>query len=1297
MKKKIYAVKRGWKPGIYMDWLDSYEQIQDFRDAQMRSFMYLEELKDADETVVNSLAYAIKQAEAYLAERTGDSTGDRTDGGQNAIDVLDEDDSTDEDEFMDANDLPDWGEGESSDDWYEIDEPDFGEEDEDEDEVDITPGEDPMLYTADLRKKGSYIEETDARRADEYTRLFRVLKLEDPENGNSPWLELLLDCVGLDKPYVSNNVYTGRYSPASLYVALLYLILDTEKLMDEYVKQREKLVFNKNEIQVALRNSFEYKVLRERFMDLEAIDLSEIRFRNGDLAAQEANSRLVMESKTYKQMKEYIKRGNRTLIDLYDELIVNPVYRGELLTISGPYVNPHIKAVLKVDNEDISMQQLVMQSTAISIELKDVIIGQDEAINKLEKAYFHTEKNVRLNRKKRGPRNVYLFAGPPGVGKTLMAETFAGKLGIPYKRFNMAGYSGKDSVEEIAGISTFWKSAKPGVMTSFVKDNPRCVLLFDEIEKAHSTVVRLFLQVLDEGACFDRFYDGNISFENAIIIFTTNAAKQLYRERNHENLTLLPDRVVIDALEKDINPETKSPYFPPEIVSRMSSHTIIMFNHLEADVIRKVIQKDVEKQLADTEKIYGYDMRTGSGFLAATIQFSAGVNADARNASKLGGKVIDRELYEFLALVEEKHGLDKKDLISQIQWDFDLEDATEEIKEFYFGEQNCVIAVYGQVNVEVCEQLQKNNVQVKATTDTDSFMEIIRKENVILALVDYEAGLDKEDKSLSIVDTHTEGKALFEAVRKDSPDISVYILCSENGYQYSEREKLELKNSGAEDFIDRDNLSRRLEEIYGDVCCRKAIETLALRHQVLTYETRNELDIDRKLGKIIFYNLRLELAIDAEDKSVLLSEDLRPHKKWEDICVADDVKKELTFFIHYLQNPKEYIRKGVRVPKGVLMYGPPGTGKTSLAKVVATESDINFLAMSADQLIQGGAADVHNLFRVARKYAPAVLFLDEIDAIGANRGQSGVSATLNALLTEMDGFKKVDNKPVFIMAATNLGGFIDPALARRFDRTFCVDLPDKEGRRWILERLLKKHGKLFDISENELTSIADRSVGMSPAALENVVETALREGIRSNRVVDDAILDDIFEKCRYGENEEVSSVDEIRHTAYHEAGHALIQMYYGKKPDYLSVVARGNMGGYVLNTEREYHPTRDKLLQRICAMLGGRAAELEFGYGLTPGASSDLQKATDLAKAMVCELGMYEEEVGLAVLSKDELQTCPAAAKQVNLILSEQLRTARSIIDEKRDAMKRLVDAVMDSEQKYLTQKELLEAYHGKL
>lgn len=949
----------------------------------------------------------------------------------------------------------------------------------------------------------------------------------------------------------------------------------------------------------------------------------------------------------------------------------------------------------KSEEAKASFKQLTMHAESIGVELKNKIIGQDDAIEKLERAFFHAEKRARLKDKRKGPRNVYLFAGPPGVGKTFMAQEFADKLGLPFRRFDMSGYSRDDVVDELTGLGTIWKNSKPGVLTDYVKRNPHSVLLFDEIEKASGAVIMLFLQILDDGTCFDRHYNANISFKDTIIIFTTNAGKQRYRDAEDENLTALPDKLVLEALEKDINPAANRPYFPSEMLSRLASHTVIMLNHLRAEALRRVVEQGVETHLKETENEYGYHLSKGKKILAQTVLYSMGGSADARNASRLAGKLIDQQLYEFMTLMMENTLSDNSGQLKGIEWSCDFTGATEEVKNLYSGEKNCVISVLGTIKYKPSGYLEANGIIVKATEDPDAFMETFHGGNVLFAVIDYALGMKKGENILNIADAAAPGREVFLQTAGKTDDIPVYILCGgKTGYEYSDREKNNLMKRGARGFINRESYADELETVYRDVCCQRAMDTLALRHQILTFNTKKVFDDKHyDTGKIVFCDLKLETAVESEDRSILLTDDLRPQKSWDDIFVSENIRDELTTFISYLKDPNGYIELGMQAPKGVLLYGPPRTGKTSLAKVVASESGVNFLSLPADKLRNMGSDMVHHIFRVARKYAPTILFIDEIDAIGADRASHGINSALNALLDEMDGFIRMNDKPVFVMAATNLKEALDPALIFRFDINCYVPLPDKVGRKWKLKKLLNAHSSKFSLSEKEVNSIADRSERMSLADLENVFEAALREYIRSGKEITDDLFDEIFEMYRDGEEREISSIDDIEHTACHEAGHAVVELYYGRHPRYISVVARDNHDGYVEYDKLDSHPTKEQLLQIICRCLGGRAAEMEFGYGITPGASRDLEQATGWVTAMVCQYGMYEERVGLAVIPKEELMYNKKAKKLINEILSEQMKLAKQIIAEKKNIVKQLATEVMSSKQKYLTEKDILRIY----
>lgn len=968
-----------------------------------------------------------------------------------------------------------------------------------------------------------------------------------------------------------------------------------------------------------------------------------------------------------------------------------------------------IQEVQEVENE-VSIRQIYMQAGAVETELKQLIRGQDAAIEKLSEAYFNTELKARLTPNRRGPRNAYLLAGPPGVGKTFMAQQFAFRLGFPFKRFDMSEYSHHEIKEELIGYSPAWKAPEPGKLTEFVAENPRCVLLFDEIEKAHISVIRVFLQILDDGICEDKYHMQNVSFNNAIIFFTTNAGKPLYSDAQNENLTLLSDKVVLDALEKDKDPEANQPYFPPEILSRMSSHTVIMLNHLKADAILELVKDDIKDRFKKLKNKYGYVLSQGKEYMARTILYSIGGNADARNASQIAGKLIGREIRRFLELLEDKQILDENDEGRRIEWKCNLKDAKEEIKDFYLGERDCVIPVFGTVKYEPTEKLKNNNVRVKNTVDVKEYMEIIHKENVLFTVIDYIHGLENMENRQNVVDAKTIGQDVFLKLREEDKEVLVYILDGSCGHEYTYKEKRTLMKKGAAGFIESQCFRSQLEQTYMDVCCRVVMERLTARHQVLTYETKQEFNEKTNTGSIIFCDFKLETAVESEDRSSLLSDAERPNIRFHDIIGAEKAKEELWYFVRYLQEPRKFLMNGGKPPKGILLYGRPGTGKTMLAKAMAGESDVTFLQTSATEFksryIGEGEANIRQLFAKAKKYAPAIIFIDEIDAIGKQRtGSENTHTTesmLNSLLTEIDGFCGADSsKPVFVLAATNYGArgesdgidSLDEALLRRFDNKIYVNLPkESEREQYILQMLKSKN--ITTVSKDVAHNIAERTTGQSLAILQNVFELAFRNAIKQSRTMTDNDLLTALEEYKYGEKKEYTP-DYYKHVAIHETGHAYISYISGDKPSYITIESRGNYGGYIQHANREdvASYTRDELLARIRISLAGRAAEEVF-YGkaksLNTGASSDLQNATNIAFQIVCTYGMEEDQ--LITLRKEEVLQSALAKEytaKVNEILKTEMKNTLTTIENAKDKIQEIADALIRENR--LTGKQLEE------
>ena len=372
---------------------------------------------------------------------------------------------------------------------------------------------------------------------------------------------------------------------------------------------------------------------------------------------------------------------------------------------------------------------------------------------------------------------------------------------------------------------------------------------------------------------------------------------------------------------------------------------------------------------------------------------------------------------------------------------------------------------------------------------------------------------------------------------------------------------------------------------------------------------------------------------------------------FKDVAGADEAKQELEEVVEFLKDPKKYNELGANIPKGVLLYGSPGTGKTLLAKAVAGEAGVPFFSISGSDFVEMfvgvGASRVRDLFTQAKKNAPAIIFIDEIDAVGRQRG-AGVGGghdereqTLNQLLVEMDGF--ASNAGIIMMAATNRPDILDPALLRpgRFDRQIVVDRPDLKGRRAILDVHVRK---VKMDKEVDLDVIARRTPGFTGADLSNLVnEAALLAARKNKKTVSTAEMEEAAERVMMGPERKsrVMSDEDKRLTAYHEGGHTLVGMLL-KDTDpvhKVTIIPRGRAGGYTLSLpeKEQYYTTRSSLISELKLLLGGRVAEQVVLKEISTGASNDLQRATQIAKKMVCEYGM-SERLGVTTFGHHENQ-----------------------------------------------------------
>lgn len=464
-------------------------------------------------------------------------------------------------------------------------------------------------------------------------------------------------------------------------------------------------------------------------------------------------------------------------------------------------------------------------------------------------------------------------------------------------------------------------------------------------------------------------------------------------------------------------------------------------------------------------------------------------------------------------------------------------------------------------------------------------------------------------------------------------------------------------------------------------------------------------------GKAMSFGKARLKASDPNQKKVMFS----------DVAGADEEKEELTEIVEFLKNPSKYTEMGAHIPKGILLVGHPGTGKTYLAKATSGEAGVPFFSISGSDFVElyvgVGASRVRDVFDQAKKSAPCIVFIDEIDAVGRQRG-AGLGGghdereqTLNQLLVEMDGFE--DNEGVIVMAATNRPDILDSALLRpgRFDRQIVINLPDVDAR----EAILKIHAKNKPIAADvDLSVIAKTTAGFSPADLQNILnEAALLAARRSHKAINMSDVEDAILKVVVGIEKKTHKISdkEKKLTAYHEGGHAIINSVLPSQGPVhqISIIPRGMAGGYTLSlpTEDKSYQSKNEMFEEIVSLLGGRVAEALCLDDISTGASNDIERATGIAKKMVTKYGMSDVIGPISFGDHDEVflgrdfasqrsyseEFASLIDKEVKTIIDKAYSNASQILSENRNKLERIASVLMEKEK--MSADEFLQIFNG--
>jgi ATP-dependent Zn protease len=943
--------------------------------------------------------------------------------------------------------------------------------------------------------------------------------------------------------------------------------------------------------------------------------------------------------------------------------------------------------------------------------LKQSVVGQHIAVEMLVDAYFR----IALYRQPQQPQGVFTFIGPPGVGKTLLAESFAKALSlveskhVAFKRFDMSCYAGHQSFEQLFGAETFWVGNQPGTLTGFVQDNPSAVILFDEIEKAHHLVLASLLPLLDKGEAYDRKMSTMVSFKGCWLIFTTNLGREVWNAPN--GLGLL-DRMADakqfawDLLAKSYKPDAKNdePHgLSPEFVSRLAKGEAVFFRRLEMGDLQKVLERVVKNEFSQ--------VFLSRGLEAPKIE----IDSDASRV--------------FLLTLAPR--LDARKAASQgIEWMLSIFDMTWE--SIHFSEDDefpkvLKLTCGASAKKYLTKKLDKYKPRLLLVDDDDylepSLREILNQFGGDLRRTatpdDAERCLSEGLPDVVFLDLSINEKA--ESSKVESALSFVAFLTERLPhvpiYLYSVNPRL---RGGFFPILRSVMKSGNFRNFFGCEYEQGAPEKtkpfLQHVHRELTNWRLERALRDHERANI---SLRAGMACRLDRSGSLVAEisspnevhslsapDLAagnfyqgvPRERFDQVVGLTRAKKRLQFVRDWLQKPGILGRFGFNPPRGYLLAGPPGTGKTFLAKALAGEARLPFLAVAASQLssLYSGEAErmIRELFEQAERYAPSIIFIDEIDALAASREEANARpwGALSQLLVCMDGIQS-PSFPVFVLAATNEVNAIDRALLRpgRFDEVIPIDLPNREARKAFFERRLKN---VKWEGQKDLARIALYTYGCTPAELDRIVrETSYSlESEGKSAFTQDALLG-MARLVKYGaENPDIKlSYEDMKGTAWHEAGHALVSRVL--RPQlrlaYLTIIPndRGALGltASVVDVENQ-QPKATDIFCKIVVDLAGRAAELLLGNGpdkLTAGCASDLAQATSLAYEAITRYGIDPEfgPLSLATLPPVAQSSFQAkAAERAFVWIRDAEKLAAETLGQNADKLKALAEALLKAE-----------------
>lgn len=921
-------------------------------------------------------------------------------------------------------------------------------------------------------------------------------------------------------------------------------------------------------------------------------------------------------------------------------------------------------------NQPQSLGEIKKTNLLFSSYLEQHVKGQPEALRQVANAEMWSRFKT-----SRGLRALFTFLGPSGVGKTHLAHVYAEALdhyssGYQLAVYNMENFSDERAAGSLIGSGAQYTDSSAGTLTYDVTLSPRSVLLFDEIEKAHPTVIQTLLTLIDTGRLIDATTMLEVDFSQCVVIFTSNLGHEIFDKAEN-----LGDLDVLQVLREAKLRNSQSVALSPEFVNRLGAGATVRFSSLNTCSMLNIAEAQIRTLDEDDDGILDYELEPD---LAAILMF-----AQLPQPSVRGFKAQQVNL-----LAEAKQLLFSDPKANDVL--DDIRKLRLEVDPACFALDNDVGALlmigdFSPLNIEVSARFQVYP-QVQLAVLNPHQRPIVPAKLVGIFLSSHGLTSDELEQQLRLLQSYFRHEPLFLFTQDKVRGKISEPIWLQYSFEIATHELAALKNMLAVHW--RLGLSARKQQGF------------SYRLKFKQYEE----------GRITFTvtepQFKTQISVQRAEQGVTGLMKERPDLRLDQVIGLQRAKQQLSRVLQWLKQPDILASQHIAFPSGMLLAGPPGTGKTLLAKAVAGECELPFVSLSVGDLISGvrnGTAEkIDRAFKEAADIAPCIMFIDEIDTIASARkvGEISENNAVNVLLTHLDGIQK-RAEPVFVLAATNFPQALDPALLRagRLDEVIYCDLPDKAARKDFFSKLSAKY--CIALPESEIVNYLDITQGMSGAQLDKIFRDYLyciAAGTPESRLqpgFDKTLFRETIVNIRYGSanpNKTLSEESKVQ-VAWHEAGHLLMTKLLLPQHaiNFATIEPRNQSLGFVSIQRHDAlgASTASEIRSHIAVAMAGREAErlLSKNYDVTAGAVSDIEIATRYALNAVCEYGLDAEfgQLSASALTYSSTSTAlqQLAEQRIRAWLQEGQSTAAALLSQHRTLLQQIAGMLLEKESLY--------------